>query len=156
MRSTRADSGPLFPTVDVDEDTSMLTIMSSEPADAADAADGATKLQMIMELDMDIWRVSRFISVSDLAGRGRSRPKPGQSLVSDRSCSSVGRASTSIRTRLSSTRSRSASGSRIERCRKTPCLVDKFSLVWSVASSFLMGLDSFTPLFSARPILLPF
>ena len=44
--------------VDADEETELLTVMSSEPADARDVADGALKLQMVMEIDMDIWRVS--------------------------------------------------------------------------------------------------
>lgn len=36
----------------------MLNLTASEPADAQDAAEGAGKLQMVLEMDMDIWQVS--------------------------------------------------------------------------------------------------
>jgi hypothetical protein len=49
---------PAYPTtVDINEETGMLELMSSQPADANAADEGVAKLQMVMEMDMQTWKV---------------------------------------------------------------------------------------------------
>ena len=52
--------------MDIDEDSGLLVVLSAEPATTEDAAEGATRLQMVLEMDEAIWKVRALSAFSPL------------------------------------------------------------------------------------------